>query len=149
MKEFVEKLIGRLEEESKRARAHYNYGNSTSYNYAIEIVKELAKNITMVVMEHDGCVGCKYENESVESKYCLGCKQNAIDKYTPMTNADKIRSMSDEELAEFLIRQQACDNCEYFGGGSRCKAPNEFKCTNEYATAVVQKWLQSEVKGSE
>ena len=47
-------------------------------------------------MEHDGCVGCKYEKESPDSKYCMGCKQNAIDKYTPMTNADKIRSMSDE-----------------------------------------------------
>lgn len=55
-------------------------------------------------MEHDGCVGCKYEKESPDSKYCMGCKQNAIDKYTPMTNADKIRSMSDEELAEFLTR---------------------------------------------
>lgn len=71
------------------------------------------------------------------------------DSKKPQTNADIIRSMSDEELAEFLIKQHACDNCEYFGGGSRCKAPNEFKCTNEYATAVVQKWLQSEVKGSE
>ena len=39
-------------------------------------------------MEHDGCVRCKYENESADSKYCLGCKQNAIDKYTPMTNFD-------------------------------------------------------------
>ena len=55
-------------------------------------------------MEHDGCVGCKYENESPDSKYCMGCKQNAIDKYTPMTNADKIRSMSDEELAELLTK---------------------------------------------
>lgn len=53
-------------------------------------------------MEHDGCVGCKYEHESADSKYCLGCKQNAIDKYAPMTNADRIRSMTDEELAEWI-----------------------------------------------
>lgn len=54
-------------------------------------------------MEHDGCVGCKYEHESADSKYCLGCKQNAIDKYAPMTNADRIRSMTDEELGKAMF----------------------------------------------
>lgn len=54
-------------------------------------------------MEHDGCKLCKYENCSMESKECMGCKQNAVDKYKRMTQADRIRSMSDEELAEFLI----------------------------------------------
>ena len=53
-------------------------------------------------MEHDGCKGCKYENCSPESKECMGCKQNAVDKYKRMTQADHIRSMSDEELAEWL-----------------------------------------------
>ena len=53
-------------------------------------------------MEHDGCVGCKYKHEDSDSQYCIGCKQNAIDKYKRMTNADRIRNMSDEELAEFL-----------------------------------------------
>lgn len=41
--------------------------------------------------EHDGCVGCKYEKESESSDYCKGCKQNAVDKYARMTNADGIR----------------------------------------------------------
>ena len=44
-------------------------------------------------MEHDGCKGCKYENCSPESKECMGCKQNAVDKYKRMTQADRIRSM--------------------------------------------------------
>ena len=53
-------------------------------------------------MEHDGCKGCKYENCNPESKECMGCKQNAVDKYKRMTQADRIRSMSDEELAEWF-----------------------------------------------
>jgi hypothetical protein len=53
--------------------------------------------------EHDGCSGCKYESESVNSENCVGCKQNAVDKYTPLTNADRIRGMSDEELAEYIF----------------------------------------------
>lgn len=48
-----------------------------------------------------------------------GCKQNAVDKYTRMTNADRIRSMSDEELAEWLTRitddaqSDAMTRCDY------------------------------------
>ena len=53
-------------------------------------------------MEHDGCKGCKYENCSPESKECMGCKQNAVDKYKRMTQADRIRSFSDDELAEWF-----------------------------------------------
>ena len=70
-------------------------------------------------MEHDGCKGCKYENCSMESKECIGCKQNAVDKYTRMTNADRIRSMSDEELAEWLTsitddaQSDAMTKCNY------------------------------------
>lgn len=53
-------------------------------------------------MEHDGCKLCKYENYSMESKECLGCKQNSVDKYKRMTQADRIRAMSDDELAEWF-----------------------------------------------
>ena len=70
-------------------------------------------------MERDGCVGCKYEHEDLDSQYCIGCKQNAIDKYKRMTNADKIRSMSDAELAKFLTsatddaQRDALTHCDY------------------------------------
>ena len=53
-------------------------------------------------MEHDGCKGCLYESEQETSEHCTGCMQNAVDKYTPMTNADRIRRMSDEELEAFI-----------------------------------------------
>lgn len=91
-------------------------------------------------MEHDGCKLCKYENYSMESKECIGCKQNSIDKYTRMTNADRIHSMSDEELAEFLEkilsgnRDEIGVNC----GNSKCE---EWKCTE-----CISIWLQSEVE---
>lgn len=90
--------------------------------------------------EHDGCKLCKYENCSEESKECIGCKQNAVDKYTRMSNADRIRSFSDEELAEFLEkilsgnRDEIGVNC----GNSKCE---EWKCTE-----CISKWLQSDVE---
>ena len=148
MKEFVEKLIGRLEEEKESAKKRNAFDSEVSYRCAIEIVNQLAE-------EYKGkdCSQCSRRSwyqkgyKDAEKKFAEEMGVSKIENTT--TNADRIRSMSDEELAEFLIRQHACDNCEYFGGGARCKAPNKFKCTNEYATAVVQKWLQSEVKGSE
>ena len=53
-------------------------------------------------MEHDGCVGCKYEMCEPDSIECRGCKQNATDKYTKKTNFDMIKSMSESEFAEWL-----------------------------------------------
>ena len=91
-------------------------------------------------MEHDGCKLCKYENCSMESKECMGCKQNSVDKYKRMTQADRIRSFSDGELADFLEkilrgnRDEIGINC----GNSKCE---EWKCTE-----CISKWLQSEVE---
>lgn len=64
-------------------------------------------------MEHDGCVGCKYEDEPSNSLHCQSCVQNALDKYVVATNADRIRSMTDEELAEIIMRpfDTAPDEC--------------------------------------
>lgn len=54
-------------------------------------------------MEHDGCKGCRYENETEDRSRCKGCKRNAVDKYVKTSNADRIRNMTDEELANLLI----------------------------------------------
>ena len=81
-------------------------------------------------MEHDGCKLCKYENCSMESKECMGCKQNAVDKYKRMTQADHIRSMSDDELADFIEMKQ------FFALANNGTDGEEY----------TLKWLQSEVE---
>lgn len=35
----------------------------------------------------------------------------------PQTNADRIRGMSDEELANFLFENVDCSSCQMHGGG--------------------------------
>lgn len=71
------------------------------------------------------------------SNYAEKCKDFKPKK---QTNADRIRSMSDEELAEFLEkivsgnRDEIGINC----GNSKCE---EWKCTE-----CIGKWLQSEVE---
>ena len=90
-------------------------------------------------MEHDGCKLCKYENCSMESEECLGCKQNAVDKYVRITNADRIRSMSDEKLAEF-IEQVSTDSMETISFGTK-----EYEEIWGHKETALQ-WLQSDVE---
>ena len=64
------------------------------------------------------------------------------------TNADLIRSMSDEELADFLADREmfnACNNCD-FNICNDCNTPSNFICTKGYAAALIHEWLQSGVE---
>ena len=53
----------------------------------------------------------------------------------PLTNADRIRAMSDEELAELMRSMMDCDSC-----GNMFS----FKCDGSYehCLSVCLKWLQ-------
>lgn len=53
-------------------------------------------------MKEHSCENCKHIDKGIESPECTGCIHNALDKWQPMTNGDRIRRMSDEELAESL-----------------------------------------------
>lgn len=62
--------------------------------------------------------------------------------YIPVpTNADRIRAMSDEELAEFLSRgfKEPCDCCQL--------AVFEGACTETLCDDAIIKWLQQPSKG--
>lgn len=55
--------------------------------------------------------------------------------YKPDTNADRIRAMSDEELAEFLNRvKEPCDRCQL--------AVTEGACTETLCDDAMMKWLK-------
>lgn len=95
------------------------------------------------MIEHDGCKGCKYEHETPHSQHCQYCTQNAIDKYTIKTNADHIRTMSDEELAVFLGEFVTCKYCEYNDPElDICGRPCGEKCDRTVTTRSLMRWLQ-------
>lgn len=66
--------------------------------------------------EKDWCDTCK---EPWASEQCNTCKYGygKENNYVPMTNADRIRGMSDEELATFLFNNVSCSDCTMHGGG--------------------------------
>lgn len=88
------------------------------------------------MIEHDGCKGCKYEYETPHSEHCQYCTHNAIDKYTRRTNADKIRNMTDEELAMNMM----CPN-ENGLAEIECNKSDSCNCYE-----CLLHWLQSEAE---
>lgn len=86
------------------------------------------------------CDNCKYVMTDTESFPCNRCTRNAVDKWEPIpkqTNADRIRSMTDEEMAEFASHYISCGYCDarqpYGNCGKTCKER-------------LLKWLQSEAE---
>ena len=55
-----------------------------------------------------------------------------------MTNYDRIKNMTEEELAKFISEFSACNTCEQFDKRlDRCGADNHFVCAKEYAEAII------------
>lgn len=128
MKELVEKLIGRLEEKQKIEtsfkRDNFSAGVLHGYRDAISTINQLAE---------------EYNN----------CSTNiSTDKST--TNADRIRSMSDEELAKFIRAVECCSRYSADCGFPFCPSMEGNLCNGikEKTEQYILDWLQSEVKGS-
>jgi hypothetical protein len=73
------------------------------------------------------CEGCKRYSDS-EKYDCAECKPDY-----KQTNADKIRLMSDEELAEFLSENTNCDCCNI-------QCPDKLNCPS--MSSCYFRWLE-------
>ena len=80
-------------------------GVSVGYGEAINIL------LNMLVNDNVHTCNCKYNSNSRDSEPCCRCDSR-------QTNADRIRNMSDEELAEFLITFKNTFGEEYEGEAS-------------------------------
>lgn len=90
--------------------------------------------------EYEGCGVCKHTDVDAKEYPCKECIHNVAtitDHYEPMTNADRIRNMTDEELAEFIT------DAENYGynGTSIAGYDHECGCYRD-----MLEWLQAEVK---
>ena len=79
------------------------------------------------------CETCKLVDKCDQEDRWYGCINY---KPRPHTNADRIRAMSDEELAELIFDCVACDDCPV--GSKKCK--REFVKCKDAALC----WLKQE-----
>lgn len=84
------------------AYSNLNTGVSVGYGEAINILSDMLLNAD----NHD--CNCQHNSNSRDNESCCGCNSR-------QTNADRIRNMSDEELAEFLITFKNTFGEEYEG----------------------------------
>lgn len=97
------------------------------------------------------CENCIFVDESLDKDPCQECnrvflaqriKPNFISKRKPKTNADRLRAMSDEELAEWMYKVIVCSTCPC----SPCITADDIdkdgniKCTP--CENILLKWLK-------
>ena len=108
------------------------YGSCTDeyvrhfYNKLAELRSEIPNNHTC---------NCQHNNNSRDNEPCCRCDSR-------QTNADRIRNMSDEELAEIItggLNFDCADYCDSLTYGCA------FNC-NKKDREIALKWLQSEAE---
>ena len=88
-------------------------------------------------MAEYNCINCKYGNTTDDYEHCGNCDKGS--EFVKMTNAYRIRAMSDEELAEFL-EDVMTGRCRKF-----CCRDIKF-CQNYECEKGILEWLKSEAK---
>lgn len=76
----------------------------------ISLIKDLKYHLDLAMKEKTSC-NCQHNNNSRDNEPCCRCDSRK-------TNADRIRNMSDEELAEFLVTFKNTFGEEYEGEAS-------------------------------
>ena len=97
----------------------------------------------MVNWKETKCGKCKIQRGRPVCNSCF-----SYDKFIPIaiTNADRIRSMSDEELEEFIDKVNRTCIVNALCGDTQCDY-EDVNCTECKAKFCgIQKWLQSEVE---
>lgn len=101
----------------------------------ISLIKDLKYYLDLATKEKAHTCNCKHNSNSRDSEPCCRCDSR-------QTNADRIRNMSDEELAELItgsLNFDCADYCDSFTQGCA------FNC-NKKDREIALKWLQSEAK---
>ena len=105
------------------------YGNYTD-EYVRHFYNKLAELRSGIDDVHT--CNCKHNSNSRDDEPCCRCDSR-------QTNADRIRNMSDEELAEFLAYNAYCEEC-YVKKDDSCCYPDG-TCKQKHL-----EWLQSEAE---
>ena len=103
-------------------------------NYTDEYVRHFYNKLAELRSEIDDVhtCNCQHNSNSRDDEPCCRCDSR-------QTNADRIRNMSDEELAEFLAYNAYCEEC-YVEKDDSCCYPDG-TCKQKHLD-----WLQSEAE---
>ena len=94
-------------------------------------------------MRYIKCTKCKNYVPNVMTTTCYDCDSICNYEAKRLINADRIRAMSDEELAEFLthINPTNCQDCA-FSYGWRCQPDRDDYSDFEKCEEGRKRWLR-------
>ena len=101
----------------------------------ISLIKDLKYYLDLATKEKAHTCNCQHNSNSRDNEPCCRCDSK-------QTNADRIRNMSDEEMAERIASSSnfnCADYCDSFTKGCT------FSC-NKKGREIALKWLQSEAE---
>ena len=93
---------------------------------------------------------CKYEHDedccySCADQYMCKCKK-PCEFIWPLSNADHIRAMSDEELADLLCTADWCETCDQMREEGTCKAMELDGPLSKHCVSAALRWLRQPYK---
>ena len=110
----------------------HNIDRDSMLKYFADMLTALTEVASIQNYETNHTCNCKHNSNSRDNEPCCRCDSR-------QTNADRIRNMSDEELAEF-IEQISTDSMETISFGTK-----EYKEIWERKETALE-WLQSEAE---
>lgn len=126
---------------NKHFSRHYNvvYGNretgvSVWYGEAINILSDMLSNA-----DSHTC-NCQHNSNSRDNEPCCRCDSRH-------TNANRIRNMSNEELAEFIRKMKYTCFVDFIGCANKDCGQGKISCEDCRAKSpTILEWLQSETE---
>ena len=117
----------------------------------VDAASTAAERRMNMTIKHDNCKNCRsicIHAGKDRDFVCINGVSCKITMEKPQTNAQKIRSMSDEELAEFLthINPTNCQDCA-FSHGWRCQPDRDDYSDFEKCKEGRKRWLKQPAKG--
>lgn len=101
----------------------------------ISLIKDLKHYLDLATKEKAHDCNCQHNNNSRNNEPCCRCDSK-------QTNADRIRNMSDEEMAKRIASSPNFNCADYCDSFTQTCA---FNC-NKKGREIALKWLQSETE---
>ena len=104
--------------------------------------KEIAEMFLKAFDDSEEKISCNFQHNSNsrDNEPCCKCGRKK-------TNADRIRNMSDKELAEFIHKMEATCFADIIGYANKDCGQGEISCRECRAKApTILEWLQSEAE---
>jgi hypothetical protein len=107
-----------------------NIDRDSMLKYFADMLTAFTEVASIQNYETNHACNCQHNSNTRDDEPCCRCDSR-------QTNADRIRNMSDEELAELINTKNTCEQCAY---------ESESTCMKETCANGVLQWLQSEAE---